>query len=205
MRFGRHAESDFMLVVLARGRSSNLGASREISRKHFELQISPAGLRIIDGWSDDGKASQHGVCINGRPVPPDGAALRHGTILSITTRAPGRSVPHWRVTLVPAPVPAARVQDSEPVPAPPFSSAILRRLDDAPDDICIFLETVPLRNLDPDEPENSPIVLNRTPEGIAWVNGSQQMLLSEGSSPAPGINVVSVGRLLPFSALADAG
>jgi hypothetical protein len=203
MRFGRHAESDFVLVALARGRSPNVGASREISRKHFELQLSPDGLRIVDGWSSEGKASQQGVCIDGQRVPAKGAELRHGSVLSVTTRAPSGSVPHWRIALVPTPASAVRVGESATPLAPPFSAAMLRRMDDAPDDICIFLDTVTLRSVDSDEPANSSVALHRTPNGIAWVDGAEPILLAEGNSPAPGVEVVSVGRLVPFGASAD--
>ncbi len=205
LRFGRHGESDFLLVALLRGQSPNLALVREISRKHFELQLSPTGIRLIDGWSGEAKPSQHGVCIDGRRVTPDGADVRPGCIISVTTRAPSRTVPHWKVlSWSGAPrdeAAASRGSDSRHAfsSAGPMSAVFLQRLDDAPDDICVIFKSVRLGDLGVTEPDLMAIELAVTPAGFAEIQGGQPTLLQEGMSPHPGITLISLGSLSPFA------
>jgi len=205
LRFGRHGESDFLLVALMRGQNPNLALVREISRKHFELHISPTGIRLIDGWSGEAKPSQHGVCIDGRRVTPDGADVRPGCIISVTTRAPSRTVPHWKVLSwsggpreESAPSRGSDSRHAFPSTSP-MSAVFLQRLDDAPDDICVIFQSVRLRDLGVTEPELMNIELAVTPNGFAQIQGSRQTLLQDGLSPHPSITLVSLGSLSPFA------
>jgi len=165
-----------------------LTLNREISRKHFELSVDRDEAKVRDGWSDSTVPSQHGVCLDGRRVPVFGAPLRTGMLLSVTTRAPARSVPHWRVLVWPRPE-----QLATNVSPPPIDALFLQRLDEAPEDILVLLTSISLSDLGLTDPAFKNVSLLRQPQGFAWQMGTQITPMSAGPSPLPGVNLVSLG------------
>lgn len=187
LRFGRHGNSDILLVAMLAGQA-NMALNREISRKHFELQITSDEVRVIDGWSDDRKASAHGICVDGRRVLAGGAVLKDGMILSVTTRALAKSVPHWRVRLLPA---------SAAESGGHVTGLLLQRLDDDPDDVAAVLGTVSARELTLVDDPADQTFLSGASGLLAWQLPTGTAPLLQGPSPLPGISVASVGFCSP--------
>jgi hypothetical protein len=183
VRFGRHASSDILLLAMTGDRSQpSLSINREISRKHFELRLGREGVWVLDGWSDEGRPSQHGLCIDGRRVPEAGAMLESGSLLSVTTRAPSRAVPHWRVSVS---RPASNRGDAMP------SAVLLRRLDESTDDVLVLVEAIPLRRLGLDEVAGEQDQLIRRRDGLTWSVGDQQTPVVTGATPFAQVTVLS--------------
>jgi hypothetical protein len=74
---------------------------------------------------------------------------------------------------------------------------LLQRLDDAPDDILILLETLALRDLGWADVAYQDASLILRPGGILWKIGAQEIPVSEGPSPLPDVSTVSLGFLSP--------
>ncbi|MEO6002379.1 MAG: FHA domain-containing protein [Opitutus sp.] len=198
LRFGRHGESDVLLVALLGGQSPSLLLNREISRKHFELRLDESA-KIFDGWSDDGKASQHGVCVDGRRVPAEGAVLRPGSLLSVTTRSPSRTVPHWRAHFLSS---ARRTPSAQPIP--PLSALFLQRMDDAADDVLLLADSALLDQVGAKGAVPKEAAILRNGPGFAWQSGEQVSPLTPGDSPFSAIAVLSLGWCSPTVAVAPA-
>lgn len=197
VRFGRFAQSDIVLIVLVKGqREPALALNKEISRKHFELHVGPDGARVRDGWSDEPAPSRTGICLDGRRVGAEGAALHTGAVLSVTTRPLSRAIPHWEVTVL---GPNGRLSRGA---AGPLSAVYLRRLDDAPDDLLVLVDAVSLGELQLKGFTPPPgAVLLRQPAGLALALDGDAAPLVAGESPLPGLRALSIGSTTPTVAL----
>lgn len=197
LRFGRHGESDVLLVALQNGLVQTSGVNREISRKHFELKVDGTNVTLMDGWSDDGKPSQHGLCVDGRRVMPGGVLLRAGMMISVTTRQPSGAVPHWMLSFL---------SSTNGLPDPGSKSTpgaiFLRRLDDAPDDVLMILSKAALSAVGGEELTPPGTLLIRQGAAFAWKTSEREDPLAIGPSRFTGINVLSVGWCSPTVALA---
>lgn len=186
VRFGRHANSDMLLVAILNGQAQPaMSLNREISRKHFELQVTANEVRVIDGWSDDGKASAHGLCVEGRRVPPGGSPLKSGMLISVTARAPGRSVPHWQIRLI---------QSS---PSSPISGVLMRRMDEAPDDVGVVLDEVAVRDLGLSDTDSADPSVVADSGNLFWKTGQTLTPFAVGPGPLQSLSVLSVGFCSP--------
>lgn len=200
IRFGRHAQSDFVLLPFIRG-PHQPSVIREISRKHFELRIESSQLWVRDGWSDEDKPSQHGVFIDGRRVPAGGTDVPDGAILSVTTRPPSRFVPHWKVTLLTSENRSVGRGESTTAGFARAESRLaavyLHRLDEAPGDICILVHRAVLKEMGIDDGEYRDAILSAVRGGILWTLNGKECLLTNGATPYPGVTVVSSPWLAP--------
>lgn len=199
LRFGRHGDSDVLLVALQNGVVQTTGVNREISRKHFELKVDGARVNLIDGWSDDGRPSQHGLCVDGKRVAVGGVLLRPGMLISVTTRLTGGAVPHWKVNFL---------SSSDGLPdvgaKKELGAIFLKRLDDAPDDILMILSKAALSAVGGAGLIPEGTLLVKQGGSFIWkVGEADEELLAVGPSRFPGVTVLSVGWCSPTVALAQ--
>jgi pSer/pThr/pTyr-binding forkhead associated (FHA) protein len=188
VRFGRHGTTDVLLVAMLNGQTQpTLALNREISRKHFEVTVDPNEAYVRDGWSDGTTPSQHGLCVDGRRVPTVNTPMRTGNLLSVTTRAPARSVPHWRVLVSPRSPQATQGSQA------PVNALYLQRLDDVPDDILVVLTTVSLAELGFTDPALEGVSICRQALGFAWKIGGETLPFVAGPTPVKGVSLISLG------------
>lgn len=192
VRLGRHGQSDVLLVALSNGQIAGaMAINREISRKHFELVLDAKSLRVFDGWTDDGTPSQHGICVDGRRVPTEGAILRSGNLLSLTTRIPNRMIPHWRVNVV------TRTGGGSLTEEPAPSAATLIRLDESPEDIAIVRSALPIHALQNTGSVGRSQAIVNVKGVLRWQTEATVEDLPEGLIPGTTIQVLSRGFCLP--------